>query len=396
MRFKNKSELFASTFIWLIEIYYSLSYSWLGVSVFSLYKIVVYFAMFFFILYIISRKAYSKQELKWITVLFVLSFISAYSTREFTLFLSLFSVISAMHLNRIKLFKQIFYIKFAFAIANILLSLMGVLPIGKVFYQRTFSLFGFGISRYSLGFSHPNVMGMIVFELIVLYICSFKNGKRLSNANYILFFLLSLVVFIICGSRTAFFATIILLILLKLTDIGILTSEFQSRASVFIITFGCLFSIFGVKWLYENCHNIFVFFDRILQTRLNYIYLYQRKFGVTFLGNYFADYRDFWAPGGHATSSLTLDSGYGTLVIKYGIAISCFFILVYWLYIKRDREMSNYFGCVLLVLTIYSFSENVLIFITKNITLFYLTDLMQKGRNTIYEKVHNKVEVLDC
>ena len=85
-------------------------------------------------------------------------------------------------MDKVMLFRDLLFEKTGFLAVSIIFSTAGIIPTVSGSYERLYSFFGNGmVYRRSLGFSNYNILGLVVFELIVLYILYVwqKQGRSL-------------------------------------------------------------------------------------------------------------------------------------------------------------------------------------------------------------------------
>ncbi len=377
MRFKNSSDLCSSFFLWLIEIYYMIEFSMLRYSLSSFYKSLVYFAILFFVAFLYFRKQYYISEVKWIICFLLIGTWSAYFTKEFTVLLSCMCIIAAIDKNKEQLFKQLFIIKLFCMLLLGCLSLAGVIDNVQAGSSRMSSFLEVALlKRYAMGFIHPNDFGICCFELVILYILGVKKGKNLKRKDYYGIMIYNAAAFLICGSRTSFLCIFLLVLFMKIQDLGIIKKNVFNKLAVLFMAVFAVFFTYGIEIIYAHMYSLFAFLNRLLQTRIIYNHLFIKKFGIHLYGSEMADFNNFWAEGVNS-AWISLDSGYGTLVIKQGLVITIVLIALYYKYMNYEKNASLYLGCVLSVIVCYAVSEKILLFITKNATLFFLSALIK-------------------
>jgi hypothetical protein len=357
-------------------------------------NLLIYYAVLFGILSFVCKRHYSFKEWIGVAILVILGFIAYAKSGSSTLLLSMITIISALESDLMDVFKSMFYVKFAFLILNIGLSLLGVISNNSVLFQRGFYVFGNGmVKRSSLGFVHANVLGRYIFELIVLYIIGIKESNKLNRLQYCVLFLVALAFFEISGSRTAFFATIIFILSVLLCNVSPRMERVYRKLSFGVIVLGTILCTLGVVTLYIFSRDkLFVVVNNLFQTRPIYIVNYFQKFGITMWGSDTSDLTDFWAVGSTA-SAATLDCGYAAMLIKYGVVATVGFIGLYsMILLSKKFEIDKYMMCVVLSVAIYNISENVIMFASRNISMFILCALISNkfaSRNLLLRRKTN-------
>lgn len=365
----------------LFDLYYMLGPSFLQ-TIFPYRKSLVYAAAFLFGFIILFRyryKKYGRREMLWIASLLGAGMLSAYVTSEFTLVITAICILAAMEVDKAGLFRNLLFEKAGFLAASFIFSATGVIPTVSGRYERLYSFFGNGVVyRRSLGFTNYNILGRVVFELIILYIFYTwqERRKHLSGWQYIVLVGIAVCAYSVSGSRTAFLCELVLLAVMKLCDMAWIRPGMLKALIMAIMAGGSLFFSEGVMILHDVKPEWYQKLDTILQARLLFIYRYMLKFGIRLFGNNTKDLTDFWGME-EGFDWISLDCGYAVMMIKYGIVLTLLILLIYFVYLYGKRcGTSIYVLCVMLAVGLYNISENVLVFPTMNFALLYLADIM--------------------
>ncbi len=365
----------------LFDIYYMLGGSFLR-TIFPYRKGLVYLAVLIFGVNFSVRhicKKHSRQETAWMIFLLGAGVLCAYVTGEFTLMISAICILGAVGMDKVMLFRDLLFEKTGFLAVSIIFSTAGIIPTVSGSYERLYSFFGNGmVYRRSLGFSNYNILGLVVFELIVLYILYVwqKQGRSLLGGQYSVLFGIAFCAYVVSGSRTAFLCELLLLAAMKSWDRGWIKCGGLKGLIMTVMVGGSLFFSEGIVLLHDMKPEWYQRLDNILQARLLFIYRYMLKFDISFWGNNTKDLTDFWGRES-GFDWISLDCGYAVMMIRYGVALTLLFVLMHAVYLYSRRYSSGaYVLCVMLVMGIYNISENVLVFPTINFSLLYLADVV--------------------
>ena len=175
MNAKTKTclDLLGRSVIILIDIHYMLGGAFL--SIFFPYRSFLnYLAaaiVGFIILWRYSCRGYSRSEIVWMTLILGTGMLYACVSDEFSLVISAMGIFAFMNVDRAGLFFDMFLEKLSFVIISVVCSIGKIIPTQSGSYERLYSFFGDGIVyRRSLGFRNYNTLGLMVFELMVLYV----------------------------------------------------------------------------------------------------------------------------------------------------------------------------------------------------------------------------------
>ncbi len=223
------------------------------------------------------------------------------------------------------------------------------------------------IIRWSMGYTHPNVLHISYFVLVALlmFVCEWK-GKQLVTASAVL----------MAGNVFIFLWSISYTGVLLVTGYLMLNLYLQ-RSSVFstgerfflqcIFPFCVAFPIAGPFLLKGKA---FTFFNRLLSTRFRLVYNYFRDFRVSFFGT-----RAYYE---NVTAKLTLDSSFAYLLMYYGILAFLVFCAGYFLLIRRlIRKERKKALAMVIGIAVAGITEQFLFNLSfKNLSFFFLGEYL--------------------
>lgn len=385
-RIKRCLDLLGRSAIILIDIQYMLGGAFLS-NLFPYRRFLNYLAaaiVGFIILLRYSCKGYSRIEIVWMALMMGPGLLYACVSDEFSLVISVNTIFAFMNVNRAGLFWNVFLEKMGFLITSIICSIVEIIPTKSGIYERLYSFFGDGIVyRSSLGFYNYNILGLMVFELMVLYVLYIneKYKRRLKAKEYAFLIGMLILGYAVSGSRTALFGGGILLTAMAFSDFGWFRPGALKAVITAVLIGGCSLFSFGIVLLHDWSPMLYQKLDNILQARLRFVYRYMVKFGISIIGNNTSDLSGFW---GDETgfSWISLDCGYAAMMIKYGLIVTSLFVFLHIIYFYgRKCAVERYVLCVMLAASIYNISENVLLFPTMNFALLYLADMISCYQN---------------
>ncbi len=382
---KRVVDLSGRSVIVLVDIYYMLGGAYLS-SLFPYRRGLIYLAAVIFVYMVMRRygwEQYSRREVcGWLLCLGI-GLLCTYVTGEFTLVITGICMWAYMNVDKSVLFQNLLLEKGGFLAVSAVCAVAGVISTKSGSYERLYNFFGDGIVyRRSLGFRNYNILGLMVFELMVLYVLfvNEKYKRRLKAREYIFLTGTLILSYAVSGSRTALIGGIVLLAALAFSDLGWLKpGVLKAMITAFLIGGCCIFS-FGIVLLHDQSPMLYQKLDNILQARLRFVYRYMLKFGIRIFGNNTKDLTGFWGDevGFHWIS---LDCGYAAMMIKYGLIVTSLAVFLHIMYCYgRQCAVERYVLCVMLAAGIYNISENILLFPTMNFSLLYLADVISGNR----------------
>lgn len=225
------------------------------------------------------------------------------------------------------------------------------------------------IIRYSLGYTHPNVLHVTYFIIMLLLLYVFQpKGKRLYLTAALLF-IGNLYIFLYSISYTGMvIVTAYLLLLLYFDFRGKISLPEKGLAMLFFL-FCVAFPIAGPFLLTGKAFN---FFNNLLSTRFELVYNLFSENQVSLFGTYIVPSTE---------ASLTLDSSFAYMLMYYGIVafvplVGLYFYSLYY-YLAKDRLQD---AAILLGIALAGVTEQFLFNLSfKNLALFLLGHALFDG-----------------
>ena len=225
------------------------------------------------------------------------------------------------------------------------------------------------IIRYSLGYTHPNVLHVTYFILVMLiiYVCR-PHGRKLYRSALLLF-AGNLYVFLYSISYTGILIVTAYLILVIYFDLRKKLIWPEKAAALLLFAFCVAFPIAGPFLLKGEA---FHFFNRLLSTRFELVYNNFSQNKVTLFGTYIPP---------NPEVNLSLDSSFAYMLMYYGIVafVLCvglyFFCIYYCMSHNRLQETAILLGTAIAGITeqfLYNLSF-------KNLTFFIMGYVLYAG-----------------
>lgn len=225
------------------------------------------------------------------------------------------------------------------------------------------------IIRYSLGYTHPNVLHVTWFILVMLiiYVCR-PHGKKLYRSALLLF-AGNLYIFLYSISYTGILIVTAYLMLILYFDIRKKLVWPEKAAALLLFAFCVVFPIAGPFLLKGKA---FQFFNRLLSTRFELVYNNFSQNKVTLFGTYIPP---------NPEVNLSLDSSFAYMLMFYGIIafVLCVGLYAFSIYycMSHNRLQET---AILLGTAIAGITEQFLYNLSfKNLTFFIMGYVLYAG-----------------
>lgn len=329
-------------------------FSWYFTRIVFVSQYIKYFKILGIILLLINcfiqAKNYSKKSLMRIVLLTLLGFISYYFSGSDIVLILLLMLFAIKNIQFTSLVKFDMYLKIFIVVLLFILYKFG-------YTNETLTLRD-GVIRYSYGFSHPNLFGFVVSNIVMDFI--FLNKNRM-NLFYILF--VCIVIFLIDHYSDSRSSAILLfmILLICLCKEEKLKKFFENRIIKFIVSNAWfIFTIISLilGYLYFKNTDIGIQLNLLFTSRLRHISEFLTKYDVNLFGNklILISTEDALVL---KTAPAILDNTYIHYLLRFGIIIS----LIIAIYLKRVFKYAyskkNYVLIgILFIFLIYSMMEN--------------------------------------
>lgn len=223
------------------------------------------------------------------------------------------------------------------------------------------------IIRWSLGYTHPNVLHISYFILValLLYVCRWE-GKRLLAASVVLM-AGNLLIFLWSISYTGVLVVSVYLVLNLYFQMRKQMSRVENFLIQCIFPFCVLFPLAG-PFLFKGA--LYRFFNQLLSTRFKLVRLYFTDFQPTLFGT-----RAYYE---NTQAKLTLDSSFAYLLMYYGILAFLVFVIGYFLVLRCLLRTGQKEETVLLIgIAVAGITEQFLFNLSfKNLSFFFLGEAL--------------------
>lgn len=232
------------------------------------------------------------------------------------------------------------------------------------------------MQRFSLGFLHPNNLGLRFFQLAVCH--CYINKNKLRSANYFFIIVAIVLTLAIPKSQTAFIGLTVLLILMLLYKY---IREQKKILNIFLDNLFAgtiLFYLLSVFLMYINVNQYWILskIDKWMSERFSYAHTAWLIYGTSLFGQrIYITEAERKSVG--INRLLYLDNAYASILLRYGILVFILFFLFYILMMKKKIQQKEVMLVIILFLyALYGVMENGLYLITHNIFIIAFSDLL--------------------
>ncbi len=263
----------------------------------------------------------------------------------------------------------------AYKILLIMLPMIIFLQFFGIIEDRT--MMRGNIQRYSLGFSHPNQLGLRIVQLILCH-CYVNRGKL--NFRRFLYIILAVIFTIeIPNSQTAYISLMVFLILLFIykyieNQKQMYMDLYMKSLMVGVLLLNLLSILFS--YIDVNKYVILSQLNNWMSARFSWCHKVWQIHGVSFWGQKVYVFADEVKSVG-MSGRLWLDNSYASILLRYGILVFLIFSISYLYLLKNMAVRKEYVLVIILFLySLYGIMENGLYMVTQNIFLIAFSDLL--------------------
>ena len=209
-----------------------------------------------------------------------------------------------------------------FLVSVVVLSHIGV--IGNILVFRAG-----GVSRGSLGFIHPNSLGLMAYAITLnaLYVFKLKRNKFIFYGSLLIF---NFLVFTITDSRTSFLISFLIILICYMSDLsGVLYKNVNNLSIRLGLLISALFIIITTSYFTMN--EPFIFLNKLFTNRIYSGNVFLSEYGY----NLFGSSIEGTLPT--LTGSVTIDSGYIGLILRLGVLFFIAYLCFMFLRIRKNR-----------------------------------------------------------
>ena len=364
---KNKSILLYISFIlWFATemIVLSTVNSVFGCPIDSVNTIVALFVLLLLTIQILFVQKYSFKELSLLFVISLPIIISAYNSDHLILASAWLFTIASKYVNIDKIIDIAFWVQ----------SLMMAIIFSLLFFGRINEIITYRGStiRHSCGFVQANFLGMMVFQLVAMHF--YRRRNKIGIIDFVILIVAGLFTYLVPNSQSAFWGIILFFILAIIYVLVHKNEKVLSKICRMLIRLFLSAALFSIFLTYMNIRksNVLMSFDRALSWRFSTGHMTLKYYGVTLLGQKI--YSIVKRPIIGYVYRFYLDNAYMAILIRYGVVVLIFFLLLYsatMIYFIRNRNYLLVF--ILFVFGIYGIMETNLFSLSKNVFLISMS-----------------------
>ena len=244
------------------------------------------------------------------------------------------------------------------------------------------------IQRFSLGFLHPNQLGLRVFQLIL---CNcYVNREKFGLLNYSYIILAIIFTIKVPNSQTAYIGLIVFLMLL------IVYRYMESQKQILmkwytkgLVVGAILLNVMSItlSFIDVNRNSILRQMDKWMSARFSWGHKVWQMYGISLLGKKIYIYEEEVRLIG-LTNRLWLDNAYLSILLRYGILVFLIFSVSYICLMRKMIDRRQVIVAIILFLyALYGIMETGLYMITHNIFLIAFADLLYDKNNKEFSVV---------
>lgn len=249
------------------------------------------------------------------------------------------------------------------------------------------------VSRYSLGFSHPNSCFLMLFIILVDYLLlQVYTKEKLSISNTMFTILIAYFFNLITNSRAGFLLiTFFTIVIYFESNFHIINKFPRLNKSLIYSSLICLGISFLLVQIYIHFPNIGNKLNSLFTNRISSMYRYYIKYGFSFFGQHIEKIATAQAALTDG-KALVLDNLYANLLITYGLTFSA---LYFWLNVKTTQMLfknNNLYILILyFIIAVYGLVEGMPLNLDYNYFVVLTTPILfsqktyMEVKNTKYE-----------
>ncbi len=343
----------------------------MGISVDIVSNLIAWLVFGLLMIQIVFFQSYTKKELMFIIMITAPIVIATFLSGNRSLLSAWMFVVAAKKSD----LEDIICV--AYKILSIMIPVIALLCLLGVIENAT--LMRGTMQRFSLGFSHPNQLGLRVFQFMVCYCYIHRN--RLRKMDYLCISLAIVFLIRVPNSKTAYIVTTILLCVLLIYNFV------KKQRSGYMVIFekGLLLGTFCFGFLSicfsyidVNRYTVLSRIDKWMSSRFSLCHVVWQLYGVSPLGQRVYITEDERKLVGIKTR-LFLDNAYVGILLRYGILVFFIFFIGYLCLMKAMIIRKEYILAIILFLyALYGVMESGLYMISHNIFLITFSTLLYK------------------
>lgn len=272
-------------------------------------------------------------------------------------------IIAANNIDLDSCIRRVYRISLICFFAVIFMFLLGIIP--------EYTMYRGSVVRHSLGFAHPNILGIRVFQLMAYNLYIYRNN--LNVKNYILAAICILFSYKIPNAQASVVG--IFLLMLGFSIYQIFKVRFPKLLKSYSYVLFCFSVLANIVSIYYGIHGIkkgtiIMAFDNVLSNRLSgahHTYLY---YGISIFGQKMVT-------GIVNGRYFNGDNVYMLLLMQYGFIVYFLFSIAYFICLMNMIKKKKYaFAVILSIYALYGIMQNDILSLSFNIFLLAIAELI--------------------
>lgn len=374
MKTKNKNGIFIFVFIlwYATEILFNTTITENGGDTIEVLNSVVNYAVLgLLMVQILFFQQYKKRELVIIVIITVPIVISAARSGYFVLLSAWMFIVAAKNIDFDNIVHIAYKVLKVMVPLILLLFLMGIL--------KDYTMYRNSVLRHSLGFSHPNQLGLRIFQIVACHF--YVHRESLKMWNIIFAILLAIAVYIIPNSQTSVICMCILCIfVIFYFGLNKYNSSLMHTFIRILIIIGILCNLLSIVWSVWGIEGSEMInqIDQWLSMRFTSCHKVLQIYGSSLWGQrLYITSSERILVGIH--TALYLDNAYMALLLRMGLITYVLFTIMYMRgMILIEKSKNNVLLIILVVYAIYGIMENGLYSLSHNIFLLAFSDILYR------------------
>lgn len=344
-----------------------------GIPVTTINSIVDMVILVFLMIQIVLFQSYKKREIIFIIGITLSIVVATVLSGQNTLLSSWIFIVASKNIDLDRI------IRAAYRILIIMIPMIALLCLLGFIDDRTMMRGDY--LRFSLGFLHPNHLGMRVFQLMSCH--CYINRNKLGIFDY-LFIVLSIIFAVkIPNSQTAYVCLIVFLIVLLGYRYVVNQKKIMTEMYAKCLLIGAfLLNILSIILSYIDVSGNIILskIDKWMSMRFSACHKVWQIYGVSFFGQRVYVLEEERKRVG-ITVPLWLDNAYMNMLLRYGVLVFLIFSIGYLYLIRKMTMQKKYVLVIILFLySLYGTMEPALYMITHNIFLIAFADILYNKR----------------
>ncbi len=382
-RMKRNYFIYIFIFWYMAKIICSTTFETIGgIPVDTVSSMINYLVLVLLVIQMVFFQSYGQKEFVIIAVVSIPFLITAAVSRSFSLLSGWMFVVAAKDTSFEKIIKTVY--------RALLFTIFLVFVLYSCNILEDYTMVRGGAIRHSLGFSHPNQLGVRMFQLIACH--CYLHRHKMRAVDYGIAAAAAAFVYVVPNSQSSCMCIVVLALLLA---IGRLLEKYKEGMLSFcgkgLTTAAALFNILSVllSVIDVKSHDVLRQIDVWMSYRFSHSFEVLQVYGIPLWGQKVFLMEEERQKMGmmDGAGRLYLDNAYMSLFIKYGIVSYLIFSVAYLVLMNDCRKKKRYFTVsILFVYALYGIMENAVFMMSHNIFLLAFAGMMYERLSRIKDK----------